>query len=264
MQIKSPFQVNKKLPQPSAFDIALGYSQIADLVKELNKVRDEYAKSMESHTEEFISFTKEIDSVLKMLSTFTQPSNGEQGLQGEQGPQGEVGPQGEQGPKGDKGDTGPQGPHGESGLQGPQGKQGPKGDKGDKGDKGEDGKFAELTVDFLKDLPKGIWKIEHISGLEQQLRSIAAKAAGVGSGSMRGGQGSWKQANLSGTIDGLNTVFTFAGEPASQYSERVFLNYIEQNPIVPDYTINYKTNTVTYTVAPDASLSGLPHIIRYM
>lgn len=261
MQIKSPFQVNKKLPQPSAFDMALGYAQIADLVKELNKVRDEYVKSIGTHTEELNNKIKDVDSLIEQLSSITQPKDGEQGIQGEQGPQGEIGPQGPQGAKGDKGDTGPQGPQGDSGLQGPQGKQGP---KGDKGDKGENGKDAEITAEAFKDLPKGIFKIEHVANLEQQLRSISAKAAGVGSSPMRGGQGSFKQASLSGTIDGLNTVFTFAGEPASQYSERVFLNYVEQNPIVPDYTINYKTNTVTYTVAPDASLSGLPHIIRYM
>jgi len=119
----------------------------------------------------------------------------------------------------------------------------------------------DVIVDKINDSKKLIDKSK-IKGLEQELRSIASKASGVGTG-VRGGQGSWSQINLIGTIDGNNTVFTFSGLPSAQYSERIYLNYIAQNPMT-DYTINYKTNTVTYTVAPDISLSGLPHIIRYM
>lgn len=69
----------------------------------------------------------------------------------------------------------------------------------------------------------------------------------------------WQQKNLIGTIDGVNRTFTFEGEIPVEFSERVFLNYVEQNPLT-DYVLTAKT--VTYTVAPHESLSGLPHIIR--
>ena len=147
-----------------------------------------------------------------------------------------------------------------------------KGNKGDKGDsvKGEpgytplkgkdyfDGKDAVLTkemlIDFIKNFD-GILEIKDVKNLEERLRNIGSKVM------LGGGQGSWKQKNLSGTINGINTVFTFTGDPFAEFSETIYLNYIAQNPFT-DYTIN--GNTITYTTAPDASLSGLPHIIRGM
>lgn len=106
---------------------------------------------------------------------------------------------------------------------------------------------ADLQIDF-----------SHIKNAPRQ--SSTKKG---GSTILRGGQGSWKQKQLSGTIDGVNRAFTFSGDEPAEFSERVFLNYLEQNPFT-DYAINYSTRTVTYTVAPDISLLGLPHIIRYM
>ena len=143
--------------------------------------------------------------------------------------------------------------------------------KGEKGDtpvvgvdfkQTEDGKDAVLTLkkfkELLKQLPEGFFQIKDIKGLQIQVENLAHKAgAAIALG---GGQGSWKQVILTGAIDGSNTVFTYLGEPAAEFSERVFLNYSEQNPLT-DYTI--VGNTVTYTTAPDASLSGFPHIIRY-
>lgn len=115
----------------------------------------------------------------------------------------------------------------------------------------------EKFIDLVKTFPDGIFEIKHIKNLEERLRNLGSKiGGGVG-----GGQGSWKQKQLSGTIDGANKVFTFAGDPPAEYSERVFLNYIEQNPFL-DYSIS--GTTVTYTTAPDISLVGLPHIIRFM
>ena len=144
--------------------------------------------------------------------------------------------------------------------------------KGDKGDapvvgidfkQPEDGKDAVLTLkkfkELLMQLPEGFFQIKDIKGLQIQLENLAHKAgAAIALG---GGQGSHKQVVLSGDIDSSNKIFTYAGEPAAEFSERVFLNYTEQNPLT-DYTI--VGNTVTYTTAPDASLSGFPHIIRYM
>ena len=117
-------------------------------------------------------------------------------------------------------------------------------------------KIIEAIIKKL--LEKGL-EIKNIKNLEETLRHLSSKT--MLGGKMGGGGGSWKQKQLSGTINGSNTVFTFAGDPPAEFSERVFLNYIEQNPFT-DYTIS--GTTVTYTTAPDASLSGFPHIIRFM
>ena len=127
----------------------------------------------------------------------------------------------------------------------------------------EDGKDAVLTLkkfkELLKQLPEGFFHIKDIKDLQRQLENLAHKAgAAIALG---GGQGSWKQVVLTGAIDGSNTVFTYLGDPFAEFSETVYLNYTPQNPLT-DYTI--VGNTVTYTVAPDASLSGFPHIIRGM
>jgi len=149
--------------------------------------------------------------------------------------------------------------------------------KGDKGDKpiagidfpfpkpGEPGKNAvvdviDLAKKMIKLLPEEGLEIRHIKNLRAELRNLASKTM---LGGAKGGGGSWHQKTLSGDIDGSNKVYTFTGVEPAEFGERVFLNYIEQNPVNGDYTINYKTNTVTYDAAPDASLSGKPHIIRY-
>lgn len=142
-------------------------------------------------------------------------------------------------------------------------KDGKNGEDGRNGTPGKDGISPIVDEDsiagkVLKLLLKTKLEIDHIKGLENRLNYLTSKMMLGGGG---GGQGSWKQKQLSGDINGVNTVFTFAGDPPTEYSERVFLNYIEQNPFT-DYTIS--GTTITYTTAPDASLSGLPHIIRFM
>lgn len=116
----------------------------------------------------------------------------------------------------------------------------------------------ELIEIIIKKLLEKKLEIKDIKNLEETLRHLSYKTMLSGNG---GGQGSWKRKILSGTVDGSNKIFTFAGDPPAEFSERVFLNYTEQNPFT-DYTIT--GTTITYTTAPDASLSGLPHIIRYM
>ena len=126
---------------------------------------------------------------------------------------------------------------------------------------GKDAKIDEEKIinQIVKSLLDKKLKMENIFGLTETIRHLSSKT--MLGGKMGGGQGSWKQKQLSGTINGTNKVFTFAGDPPAEFSERVFLNYIEQNPFT-DYTIS--GTTVTYTTAPDASLSGFPHIIRFM
>lgn len=98
-----------------------------------------------------------------------------------------------------------------------------------------------------------------IDGLEDELKRIETGGSGRNVGSFFAKRVFWQQKNLTGAIDGVNKTFTFEGKEPQKYSERIFLNFIEQNPLT-DYTIAGKT--ITYTTAPDASLSGLPHIIR--
>lgn len=129
---------------------------------------------------------------------------------------------------------------------------------------GRDGRDAFVNEKgIIEKLLKEVFKkgidIKDIKNLEERLRSISSSA--MLGGIVKGGQGSWKPKNLSGTIDGVNTVFTYTGDPLAEFSEHVYLNYTPQNPFT-DYV--HTPNTITYTVAPDVSLSGLPHIIRGM
>jgi len=177
----------------------------------------------------------------------------EKGDKGDDGEQGEVGPQGEKGEQGPKGERGRDGRDGES-IVGPQGEKGKDGSP-DSPDQVVE-KINSAKIKIKKSAIEGLE--EAFNNLRNTIRVSGRKLGGTGGG----GGGAWYQQNLTGTINGSNTIFTFTGNKPAQYSERIFLNYTEQNPLV-DYTINYSTKTITYTVAPDASLSGLPHIIRY-
>lgn len=126
---------------------------------------------------------------------------------------------------------------------------------------GKDAKIDEEKIinQIVKLILNKKLKMENIFGLTETIRHLSSQT--MLGGIVKGGQGSFKQKQLTGAINGINTVFTFAGDPPAEFSERIFLNYIEQNPFT-DYTVS--GNTITYTVAPDSSLSELPHIIRFM
>ena len=129
---------------------------------------------------------------------------------------------------------------------------------GKDGHHGRDGKSvkAEEVIEELK--RKKAIRAEHISGLTEHIGEIRNAV-------MRGGQGSWKIKNLSGSINSSNKIFTCSGDKPADNSHHVYLNYLEQNPLA-DYTLTYAngTITVTYATAPDTSLSGQPHYIRFM
>lgn len=125
---------------------------------------------------------------------------------------------------------------------------------------GQPGKDVNIDEVIQKIKDGKLLGIADIRGLAEALAEIRNRAARFGGGGGGGGEGSWKVKTLSGTINGSNTSFTFAGEAPAENSHHVMLNYQEQNPLV-DYTIS--GTTVTYAVAPDASLSGFPHYIRY-
>lgn len=71
-----------------------------------------------------------------------------------------------------------------------------------------------------------------------------------------GGAGTWY--DVTGTIDGSNVTFTIAVAAGSD-----FLLFLARQPqmLTTDFTysVGASTTTITYTGAPDASLSGQPH-----
>lgn len=73
-----------------------------------------------------------------------------------------------------------------------------------------------------------------------------------------GATGAWH--DVSGTIDGVNKVFTLPTTPLVAGACLLFLARQPQ-AITVDYTLS--GTTITYTVAPDISLSGQPHKAFY-
>ena len=76
-----------------------------------------------------------------------------------------------------------------------------------------------------------------------------------------GGTGTWWKVN--GTIDGVNTTFTIATGAASDFL-LVLARQPQAQTVGADtwdysYSVVGGTTTITYTYAPDASLSGQPH-----
>lgn len=69
-----------------------------------------------------------------------------------------------------------------------------------------------------------------------------------------GGGGTLTWYDVTGTIDGTNITFTIPVSPASG-----IILYLARQPQMDttDYTVS--GSTITYTYAPDASLSGQPH-----
>lgn len=74
-----------------------------------------------------------------------------------------------------------------------------------------------------------------------------------------GGGGVGTYYTVSGTIDGANVTFTIAVQVTSD-----FLLFLARQPqmLTTDFTYvaGVGTTTITYVVAPDASLNGQPHV----
>jgi len=75
-----------------------------------------------------------------------------------------------------------------------------------------------------------------------------------------GSVGTWTIAVVSGIIDGANVTFTL---PSTPVAGTPFFLRIGRQP--QEYTTDYTRSgtTITYVVAPDASLSTFPHIAEY-
>jgi hypothetical protein len=70
----------------------------------------------------------------------------------------------------------------------------------------------------------------------------------------------WRLVNVSGTIDGSNKTFTVSIAPFDPNSIDLKLDRQPQEQGT-DYT--FSGTTITYIVAPDASLAGTPHTAKY-
>jgi len=84
------------------------------------------------------------------------------------------------------------------------------------------------------------------------------KVSATVAGPVSGSYGTWY--NVTGTIDGANRTFTIPISPTGQG-----ILFLARQPQMPnmgatiwDYSLS--GNTITYTTAPDASLSGQPHL----
>jgi hypothetical protein len=70
----------------------------------------------------------------------------------------------------------------------------------------------------------------------------------------------WRYVNVSGAIDGMNTVFTISPVPFDPSSVRLNLAHQPQEQVF-DYTIS--SGTITYISPPDGSLVDEPHTAQY-
>jgi hypothetical protein len=72
----------------------------------------------------------------------------------------------------------------------------------------------------------------------------------------------WKLVTVSGTINGINTVFTLNGSISPYDANSLQLSLARQPQIQGiDYTLSGVT--ITYTTPPDKSLAGQPHYAQY-
>lgn len=94
------------------------------------------------------------------------------------------------------------------------------------------------------------------SAFNPATRRLLTSAAAGG-----GGTGTWWKVN--GTIDGVNTTFTIATAVGSDFE--LYLNrQLQAQTVGADtwdysYVVGVGVTTITYTSAPDSSLSGTPH-----
>jgi hypothetical protein len=221
---------------------------------------------------------------------------GDVGDQGQIGPGGPQGVQGEPGPQGPQGKQGDQGNNGLQGIQGERGEQGPKGDKGDIGPVGRDGspdsgndlviklsalKDGErLPYSALKDAPNietfrksgfgqaiAIQRSNTLVASEVKILDFigsGVSVADLGGGVIAitingggGGIGTIYTETPTGNIDGINTTYTTAHTITSILSFAINGQFIHP----ADYSV--AGSTITFSVALDASLSGLPFTIIY-
>lgn len=180
---------------------------------------------------------------------------------------------------GEKGEVGIQGPQGEIGPMGPEGAQGPQGIPGKDGKNGKDGN--KITLESLIKILKGKFSYDDLTdlpNLQAYISQIRDSHTGGGPGYIyeisdvdttglvpsqvlvwngvkwRPGAGGAAPTGQvygetpSGTMDGVNTIFTLAHTPDPAASLRLYLNGARQQAGGGDYTL--VGATITFVNAP--------------
>lgn len=174
----------------------------------------------------------------------------------------------------------------ERGLKGDKGEKGERGERGESGKDGVDGYTPVAGLDYftkkdreelLRQIVAGIPKAK--DGISPKIKDIAKETIALINnnpdqqfvtvkqltdflkrGGFRGGAGSGTSTTqtvysdtVSGTIDGVNTVFTVATN-----INTAFTLYLANSVYQPGIDFTTSGTTITMVVAPDASLSGQP------
>lgn len=204
-------------------------------------------------------------------------NEGKRGEKGERGDQGTQGIKGERGAKGEKGDTGSDGKKGEKGKDGRDGKDGKDGTDGENIDPKlvKSMENALRVVDSFGKNPVGAY--QNVGGanplimLSNGVRisdfitelNFSTNVTAVYSGSGRvtltatGGGSTTFSETPSGTIDGANKVFT------TLHTITTVINFALNGQFIHPSEYTAVGTTVTFTTAPDVTLSGLPFTIIY-
>lgn len=109
---------------------------------------------------------------------------------------------------------------------------------------------------------EGITLVSNVGSIDFTGAGVTGSAIGsaVTENIPGGSGGTWTEETPTGTIDGVNTSFTLSAVPIAN---SLYLELARQPQVGGgvDYTLS--GSTITYVIAPDASLSGQPHRARY-
>jgi hypothetical protein len=177
------------------------------------------------------------------------------------------------------------GPKGDS-IKGDKGDPGAQGDPGEKGDPGKDGADAELTQEQLnviyaafldRAIREGIGSgkdvVDKINALEvkpelqidaKHIKNLPKADAREGKALHRGGLKLVWNTQLSGLVNGVNTVFTIpAGLPDPKDNRfLVSVRGVSKDTDSGDFTVSNGNRTITFTAAPPNG-SARPRIPLY-
>jgi hypothetical protein len=114
------------------------------------------------------------------------------------------------------------------------------------------------TIDIVRAQEGTVASVKNISGKTYKIMlGLTAKMiADIGNNLQK----PWQRVNVTGTINGINTVFTFSPVPFDPNSLQLKLARQPQEQGI-DYSL--AGGTITYTSPPDSSLSGQPHTALY-
>ena len=119
------------------------------------------------------------------------------------------------------------------------------------------GETTTLFAEDTNDTNAEIVAIEETLGINPQgaYDSVAERLDNLPSGG-----GTWVKVAPTGAINGSNTVFTLPDTPSADS----LLLFLARQPQIEGVDYTLVADTITYAVAPDASLSTEPHLAQYM